>query len=67
MKAISRGALRVLAVGVALFLAQQVLDAQVRPTGIRWNFNETSGASVHDSIGNLDDAIEGFSWRVPGI
>ena len=42
------------------------LQAQQAPAGIRWDFNETSGAKAHDSIGNVDDAIEGFSWRVPG-
>ncbi len=51
---------------VALVFAQQVSLAQERPSGIRWDFNETSGASAHDAIGNTDDAIEGFFWHVPG-
>src|ERR1022692_3302243 len=57
--------LAALAAVAALFPAQ-VLQAQQPPAGIRWDFNESSGAKTHDSIGNLDDAIEGFSWRGPG-
>ena len=48
---------------VAALFPSHLLQAQ---QGIRWDFNETSGAKAHDSIGNVDDAIEGFSWRVPG-
>lgn len=66
MKSI-RDTFSILAMGVVLFLARQVLEAQAHRAGIRWNFDETAGASVHDSIGNVDDAIEGFSWRVPGV
>jgi hypothetical protein len=54
------------AAAVALVLAQQISLAQERPSGIRWDFNETSGTTAHDSIGNMDDSIEGFFWRVPG-
>jgi hypothetical protein len=50
---------------VAALFPPCALQAQP-PAGIRWDFNETSGAKAHDSIGNVDDAIEGFSWRVPG-
>jgi hypothetical protein len=57
----------VLAAAMAAVSAQQYLEAQVEATGIRWAFNETSGTSVHDSIGNIDDQIEGFWWRVPGV
>src|ERR1017187_6002840 len=57
----------VLATGLALVSVQQVLLAQARPNGIRWDFNEASGAFAHDSIGNVEDPIQGFFWRVPGV
>jgi len=57
----------VLAAGLVTISTQQVLEAQVQPSGIRWSFNETSGTSAHDSIGNMEDHIEGFWWRVPGV
>jgi hypothetical protein len=66
MRAI-RGLLIVLAASMALGSGRQVSQAQTHPNGIQWDFNETSGASAHDSIGNIDDAIEGFYWRVPGV
>src|ERR1035437_10063539 len=66
MKAV-RVVITVLAAGLALVSAQRVLQAQTHPNGIRGDFNEASGASAHDSIGNVDDAIEGFFWRVPGV
>ncbi len=56
-----------LVVGMALLLTQTVANAQANADGIHWDFNEKSGASVHDSIGNVDDNVEGFSWRVPGV
>ena len=56
----------VLATAMAVVSTQQVLEAQVQPSGIHWTFNETAGTSAHDSIGNMDDHIEGFWWRVPG-
>ncbi len=62
-----RGACGVVAMVVALFCARQTLDAQAQPSGIRWDFDEASGASIHDSIGNMDDTVEGFSWRAPGV
>jgi len=65
MRAI-KALIAVLATGTALATVQQSAGAQTRPNGIRWEFNESSGATAHDSIGNVDDAIEGFSWRVPG-
>jgi hypothetical protein len=52
---------------VALFPAQQLLRAQQPLSGILWDFNETSAKTVHDSAGNLDDPIEGLTWRVPGV
>ena len=57
----------VLAAGLALISAPQIAVSQTHPNGIRWEFNEASGASAHDSIGDIDDAIEGFYWRVPGV
>jgi hypothetical protein len=54
-----------LAAGLMLASAQQ--NASAQSNGIRWEFNETSGATAHDSIGNIDDKIEGFWWRVPGV
>jgi len=50
-----------------LSLASLSLQAQAQPTGIHWTFDETSGRSAHDSIGNIDDSIEGTWWRVPGV
>jgi hypothetical protein len=52
---------------LAQVAAQQMARAQAHPNGIRWEFNEATGATAHDSIGNKDDAIEGFYWRVPGV
>ncbi len=57
----------VLVAAMAAVSTQQYLEAQVESSGIRWTFNETSGTSAHDSIGNMDDQIEGFWWRVPGV
>ena len=57
----------VLAASLALASSQQLSVAQSQPNGIRWDFNDPSGALAHDSIGNIDDAIEGFFWRVPGV
>jgi hypothetical protein len=51
---------------VAVLFPMHALQVQQAPAGIRWDFNESFGAKTHDSIGNIDDAIEGFSWRVPG-
>ena len=56
--------LTALAAVLALFPS---LKAQQPPTGIRWDFNETSTKTAHDSTGNLDDPIEGLTWKVPGI
>lgn len=52
---------------LALLAALQVAAAQTPASGIRWDFNQTTGATAHDSIGNMDDAIEGFYWHVPGV
>jgi hypothetical protein len=59
--------LAVLTALTALFPAHCPVMAQEPPSGIRWEFNESSGKSTHDAVGNLDDAIEGFWWRVPGV
>ena len=66
MRAVKCGC-SVLAMGMVLLLTRPVVNAQANSNGIRWDFNEKSGASVHDSIGNVDDIVEGLSWRVPGI
>jgi hypothetical protein len=43
------------------------LHAQKTPEGILWTFDEPSGSVVHDSAGNIDDHVEGYSRRVPGV
>lgn len=57
----------VLGTALVLLAAQQTAAAQTQANGIRWDFNEASGGAAHDSMGNMDDAIEGFYWRVPGV
>jgi hypothetical protein len=42
-------------------------SAQKPPEGISWTFDEPNGAVVHDSTGNVDDRVEGFWRRVPGV
>lgn len=59
--------LAVVTVASALVCTQHSAVAQTEPGGIRWLFNETQGNNAHDSIGNADDPIEGFFWRVPGV
>lgn len=56
-----------LCAGMALPGALALVCAQEPPVGIHWRFNENAGPSAHDSLGNIDDRIEGFSWRVPGV
>ena len=34
---------------------------------IVWNFDEAAGARAHDAASGMDDAIEGFWRRVPGV
>lgn len=43
------------------------VSAQEAPEGISWTFDEPNGAIVHDSTGNIDDRVEGFFRRVPGV
>lgn len=43
------------------------LRAQKMPDGISWAFDEPAGSVVHDSNGDIDDPIEGFWRRVPGV
>jgi hypothetical protein len=43
------------------------LQSQKAPEGISWSFDESAGAVVHDSLGNLDDRVDGFWSRVPGL
>jgi hypothetical protein len=43
------------------------LQSQKAPEGISWNFDESAGEVVHDSLGNLDDRVDGFWSRVPGL
>ena len=43
------------------------LQSQKAPEGISWNFDESAGLVVHDSLGNLDDRVDGFWSRVPGL
>jgi hypothetical protein len=43
------------------------LQSQKGSNGIAWSFDEPAGAVVHDSAGNMDDRVEGFSNRVTGV
>ncbi len=43
------------------------LQAQNQNHGISWNFDEAAGPIVHDSRGAMDDRVEGFWDRVPGV
>ncbi len=43
------------------------IAAGAQQTGILWKFDESSGSTVHDSIGGLDDPIQGYFARVPGV
>ena len=43
------------------------LRAQKTTDGISWTFDEPNGSVVHDSTGNVDDRVEGFWRRVPGV
>lgn len=43
------------------------LQAQKASNGITWTFDEAAGSVVHDSAGNMDDQVAGFSSRVPGV
>jgi hypothetical protein len=56
----------VCAIASILFLCGS-LQAQKATSGVVWNFDEPSGAAVHDSAGNVDDQIGGFWSRVPGV
>ena len=51
----------------ALFLSVSCLQAQKQNSGIYWNFDEVGGSVTHDSQGKIDDHIEGFWDRVPGV
>ncbi|HEX4007383.1 MAG TPA: LamG domain-containing protein [Acidobacteriaceae bacterium] len=42
-------------------------QAQQSAPDIVWNFDNDTASSAHDSAGNLDDQIQGFSRRVPGV
>ena len=51
-------------------LLPAVANAQSPPTSssdIVWNFDESSGAAAHDSAAGIDDPIQGFWRRVPGV
>lgn len=54
---------------VAALAASGICNSQVPSAskGIRWDFNESHGALVHDSLGNLDDHVEGYFDMVPGV
>ncbi len=43
------------------------LTAKSQQTGIVWHFDENSGATVHDAASGVDDSIEGYFLRVPGV
>jgi hypothetical protein len=52
---------------LALFLSIGERAAHGQSSGISWNFDEAAGPMVHDSLGKLDDRVEGFWDRVPGV
>ncbi len=43
------------------------LHAQTLNNGISWNFDEAGGPLIHDSRGSMDDRMEGYWDRVPGV
>ena len=51
----------------ALLLPAGELRANAQSAEITWNFDEATGPLVHDLLGNLDDRVEGFWDRVPGV
>lgn len=52
---------------VLLNLPHEGLIAQEIKEGISWNFDESTGSTIHDTLGNRDDQITGFWARVPGV
>jgi hypothetical protein len=53
---------------VALQLSlSEGIHSQQTSDGIFWKFDEPAGSVVRDSAGNIDDRVDGFSRRVPGV
>ncbi len=58
---------RLVLVGSLILLPVLAVSQETRPAGIRWNFDDGEGKTAHDSIGNVDDQVTGFSNRAPGV
>lgn len=59
--------IRFVPIWMLMLLPVLTFGEHVRPSGIQWNFDDGGGNIAHDSIGNLDDRVGGFSNHVPGI
>lgn len=53
-------------VALQLSLSESIYSQQTSD-GIVWKFDEPAGSVVRDSAGNIDDRVDGFSRRVPGV